>query len=299
MKVSLSVGALSYLSILFEVTMVLHFSTLCYNILMTQETAKPLYTHLIELRKRLLLVLCSMALGAAIAFVFVEDIYSFLVDPLARAMEEGGSQRLIYTGLTEAFFTYMKVAFFAGIFLTFPILLYQIWAFIAPGLYTNERSAFLPFLIATPLLFFAGGACVYYLVIPMAWPFFLSFQSTGVETVLPIQLEARVSEYLDLIMTLIFAFGLCFQLPVLLTLLGKAGMVSHETLAKGRKYAIIITFVVAAFLTPPDIISQILLAVPIMALYELSIFLVRYVQCKSSRSPRNLSSSSQDEVSSP
>ena len=220
----------------------------------------------------------------AVAFFFVEDIYSFLVAPLAEAMEGNGSQRLIYTGLTEAFFTYMKVAFFAGIFLTFPILLYQIWSFIAPGLYTNERSAFLPFLVATPVLFFAGGACVYYLAIPAAWPFFLSFQSTGAETALPIQLEARVSEYLDLIMTLIFAFGLCFQLPVVLTLLGKAGMVTHQTLAKGRKYAIIMTFVVAAFLTPPDIISQIMLAIPILGLYELSIWLVKYAQ----RPSRNL-----------
>ena len=260
---------------------------------MSQETAKPIHTHLIELRKRLLWVLLAMALGTGVAFVFVEDIYSFLVAPLATAMEGNGSQRLIYTGLTEAFFTYMKVAFFAGIFLTFPILLYQIWAFIAPGLYRNERSAFVPFLIATPILFFAGGACVYYLAIPAAWPFFLSFQSSASETVLPIQLEARVSEYLDLIMTLIFAFGLCFQLPVLLTLLGKAGMVTYQTLAKGRKYAIIMTFVVAAFLTPPDIISQILLAVPILGLYELSILLVRYAQ----RSSRSVSTSSEDEIS--
>jgi sec-independent protein translocase protein TatC len=191
-------------------------------------------------------------------------------------MEQGDSQRLIYTGLTEAFFTYVKVAVFAGIFLTFPVLLLQVWLFIAPGLYKNEKHAFLPFLIATPVLFFAGGASVYYMVLPMAWPFFLSFQTTGAETALPIQLEARVSEYLDLIMTLIFAFGLCFQLPVLLTLMGKAGLVSADWLASKRKYALIVTFIVAAFITPPDVISQVMLAVPILGLYELSIVLIRY-----------------------
>lgn len=240
-----------------------------------QHDKQPFTSHLIELRKRLMWVFVVMALGTGLCFLFVESIYGFLVQPLAGAMEEGGTNRLIYTGLTEAFFTYLKVAFFAGIFLTFPILLAQIWAFIAPGLYKNEKRAFLPFLIATPILFFAGGATVYFGIIPMAWPFFLSFQSTGAETALPIQLEARVSEYLDLIMTLIFAFGLCFQLPVLLTLMGKAGLVSSQTLKEKRKYAVIITFAIAAFLTPPDVISQIGLALPILALYEISILLVR------------------------
>ena len=241
------------------------------------ETAKPIIAHLVELRTRLLWVFIVMAVGTSLCFVFVDEIYDFLVKPLADSMGEGDTNRLIYTGLTEAFFTYMKVAFFAGIFLTFPVLLLQIWMFVAPGLYENEKSAFLPFLVATPLLFFAGGACVYYIVLPMAWPFFLSFQSTGVDMALPIQLEARVSEYLDLIMTLIFAFGLCFQLPVFLTLLGKAGIISAQFLADKRKYAIIIAFIMAAFLTPPDIISQVMLAVPLLVLYELSIFLIKRV----------------------
>ena len=175
------------------------------------ETAKPLMEHLFELRKRLLWVIGVMVFGTAICFAFVDDIYSFLVQPLANSMNENDTNRLIYTGLTEAFFTYMKVAFFAGIFLTFPILLMQVWMFAAPGLYANEKRVFFPFLVATPILFFAGGALVYYVVLPMAWPFFLSFQSTGADTALPIQLEARVSEYLDLIMTLIFAFGLYKQ----------------------------------------------------------------------------------------
>lgn len=235
----------------------------------------PVFSHLVELRGRLLLALSAMIVGSAIAYVFVQDIYGFLVAPLADAMGDSGSQRLIYTGLTEAFFTYVKVAVFAGAFLTFPVLLIQIWRFIAPGLYKTERSVFLWFLLATPVLFFMGGLCVYYGVLPMVWPFFLSFQSSAAETVLAVELETRVSEYLDLIMTLIFAFGICFQLPVVLSLLARAGVVNADMLAKGRKYAVLIVFVIAAFLTPPDVISQLLLAIPMLALYEISIVLVR------------------------
>ena len=240
--------------------------------------AQPLMTHLIEFRKRLLWVLLTMTIGTVICYFFAAHIYGFLVQPLADAMGPNSTGRLIYTGLAEAFFTYMKVSFFAGIFITFPILLWQIWLFIAPGLYKTEKRAVWPFLIATPALFFLGGACVYYVVLPMAWPFFLSFQTTAAETVLPIQLETRVSEYLDTVMVLIFAFGLAFQLPVMLTLMAMAGLVTEKGLISFRKYAVVVIFVVAAVLTPPDVISQVILAVPLLLLYEISIILIRHVR---------------------
>ncbi len=247
---------------------------------MSEDIDQPrtLVSHLTELRRRLLWSFMAMGAGTAICFLFVSEIYGFLVSPLAEAMNEASTGRLIYTGLTEAFFTYLKVAFFAGTFLTMPLLLSQIWMFISPGLYKNERLAILPFLVATPILFFCGGAAVYYLVMPSAWPFFLSFESTAAQTVLPVQLEARVSEYLNLVMTLIFAFGLCFQLPVVLGLLGRAGFISADALKKKRKYALLLAFVVAAFLTPPDVVSQILLALPVMGLYEISILVVSRLQ---------------------
>lgn len=239
---------------------------------------KPLLHHLTELRKRLLWSIVIMMAGMGICYQFVEPIYAFLVRPLANAMGPGDAHQLIYTDMAEAFFTSLKVTFFAGIFLTFPFLLWQIWLFMAPGLYKREKSAFLPFLIATPVLFFLGGACVYYLVLPMAWSFFLSFQTSADETALPIQLMPKISEYLDLMMTMIFAFGLSFQMPVLLALLGRAGLITPQTLTSKRRYAIVFIFIVAAILTPPDILSQCMLAVPLLILYEISILLVRYVQ---------------------
>jgi sec-independent protein translocase protein TatC len=235
----------------------------------------PLVVHLLELRTRVLWALGGIIIATILAWVFVEPIYGFLVRPLADAMGTGGTQRLIYTNLTEAFFTYLRVAFFTGIFVAMPVLLAQVWLFMAPGLYDRERGVLWPFLVASPLLFYLGGAVVYYGVLPLAWGFFLSFQSTGDETVLPIMLEARVGEYLDLVMVLVLAFGLAFQLPVALMILARVGVITAPTLVRFRKYAIILAFVVAAPLTPPDIVSQTLLALPLMALYELSILLIK------------------------
>ncbi len=237
-------------------------------------TRRPLTEHLVELRGRLIWSFVALAAAMGVCFMYVEPIYGFLVAPLAEAMGPESTNRLIYTGLTEAFFTYMKVAFFAGFFVTFPFIGMQFWRFAAPGLYARERNAFLPFLAATPVLFAAGGAFVYYLVMPMAWRFFLGFQSTGAETALPIQLEARVGEYLDLVMVLVIAFGVCFQMPVVFALLARAGMLTAAALRRARRFASVGIFVVAAIITPPDVLSQFLLAVPLMGLYEISILLV-------------------------
>jgi sec-independent protein translocase protein TatC len=238
----------------------------------------PLLDHLIELRNRLMYSCAAILVGFLICYLFAEEIYAFLVRPLAEIYEGQTGRRMIYTGLAEAFFTYLKVAFWAGAFITFPFVATQLWMFIAPGLYRNEKQAFLPFLAATPILFFLGGAMVYYVIFPLAWRFFVSFESPGGEGTLPIELEARVGEYLSLVMKLIFAFGLCFQLPVALTLMGRVGLITSQQLAGSRKYAIVAVFVVAAILTPPDVISQVGLAIPILILYELSIIAVRMVE---------------------
>ena len=251
------------------------------------ENNMTLLDHLIELRNRLLVSFCAFLLLFFLCFIkftsenqnLADIVYNFLQAPLASQMLENGG-RMIYTALHEGFFTQVKVAFFISICISLPIFLTQIWRFVAPGLYLNEKKAFLPFLLATPILFIAGASMVYYLVVPLAWDFFLSFQATGVDGSLPIELEPRISEYLSLIMKLIFAFGLCFELPVILLLLTKSGILTSEDLIKKRKYAILSAFVVAAILTPPDVISQVLLALPIIALYEISIILSKFVSKK-------------------
>ena len=238
-------------------------------------------SHFVELRTRLLHSLVFIFIVFIISYIFAEEIYNFLVDPYANAVKDGTtSRRLIFTALHETFITYIKVAFFSAIFLGSPVLLIQVYKFIAPGLYKNEKKAILPYLISTPVLFLLGGLLVYYLVMPLAIKFFLSFETLGSNTTLPIQLEAKVNEYLSLIMRLIFAFGISFQLPILLNLLARIGIVNSEYLKSRRRYVIVIIFAFAAILTPPDPITQVGLAIPLLLLYEVSIFTVKYIEKK-------------------
>ena len=247
----------------------------------------PLLDHLIELRQRLLYAFAALFVAFLVCFFFAQQLFDFLAAPLADILLERDSEsrnpRLIFTDLTEVFFTHVKIAFFFGAFITCPIFLTQIWLFVAPGLYKHEKSAFGPFLVATPVLFFLGGALVYYVIFPLAWQFFLTFESAGGAGSLPIELEAKVNEYLSLVMKLIFAFGLCFQLPVLMTLLAKVGLATSEGMARKRKYAIVGVFIVAAIFTPPDPLSQISLAIPIILLYEVSIYMAKLVEKKKAK----------------
>ena len=237
--------------------------------------------HLTELRSRLVKSFIYLFICFIISYFFSENIYRFLVEPYAEAVRnDETNRRLIFTALHETFITYLKVAFFAAIFVTSPIILTQIWKFVAPGLYKDEKRALLPYLIATPTLFLLGGMLVYYLVMPLAIKFFLSFETSSQVTSLPIQLEAKVNEYLSLIMRLIFAFGISFQLPVLLSLLARVGFIDSEYLKKRRKYVVVIIFAVAALLTPPDPITQIGLGIPLLILYELSILSVKFIEKK-------------------
>ena len=241
-------------------------------------------SHLTELRKRLIHSFIFLIIFFIICYFFAEYLYGFLVEPYAQAVrEDGTNRRLIFTALQETFLTYLKVSFFTAFFVTCPFILMQIWKFIAPGLYKHEKTAILPYLVLTPILFLLGGMLVYYLIMPLAIKFFLSFETTGISTNLPIQLEAKVNEYLSLVMKLIFAFGISFQLPVILSLLARVGIVNSNFLKERRKYFIVIIFAAAALLTPPDPITQIGLAVPLLILYELSIFSVKIIENKQLR----------------
>lgn len=230
----------------------------------------PLLDHLIELRRRLLWSAVAMVVLFLAFFYVSEPIFKFLAAPL----QARTSEPLIYTSLTEAFFTYIKLAFFAAFLIGFPFFAVQIWMFVAPGLYRHERAAFLPFLISTPIMFYLGAAGVYYFVVPVAWDFFIAFETED------IKLLPKVSEYLSLVMHLMFAFGLAFELPVLLTLLVRVGIVSSAGLASKRRYAIVAAFILAAILTPPDVISQVSLAVPVILLYEVAIIIGRLIEKK-------------------
>jgi sec-independent protein translocase protein TatC len=249
-----------------------------------EDKKMPLLDHLIELRQRLLYSVVALLVVFIVCFYFAQPIFQYLAQPLADVMRDhdiGEQQRrLIFTALTEVFFTYVKVAFFAAAFICFPIFLVQFWLFVAPGLYRHEKSALAPFLAATPFLFFLGGALVYYIIFPFAAEFFIAFEVPETDTTLPIQLEPKVNEYLSLMMQLIFAFGLCFQLPVVMTLLARVGLATSKGMAAKRKYAIVGVFIVAAIFTPPDPLSQLSLAIPIIILYEISILMAKMVEKK-------------------
>ena len=247
---------------------------------MTEEDLpqQALIHHLVELKRRLIIAIIAFALATIACYFAAAEIYGFLVRPLANAFPDPEHRRMIYTGLTEAFVTYLRLAMFAGFILSFPIIAAQFYLFMAPGLYKNERRALIPYLVAAPVLFLSGAAFAYYFIFPAAWKFFLGFESPGSIGGLPIQLETRVSDYLSIVMHLMMAFGLSFQLPIVLVLLVRSGAITIDNLRRGRRYAIVSIVIVAAFITPPDMFSQIALSVPLYLLYEVSILFCRYTQ---------------------
>lgn len=247
-----------------------------------EKSSAPLIEHLIELRTRLMWSIGGFFVAFLVCFFFAKQLFNLLVIPFKWAVAWAGMAQnkveLIYTAPQEFFFTQIKLAMFGGLVIAFPIIATQIYKFIAPGLYKNERAAFFPFLIASPLLFLLGAALVYFFFTPMVMWFFLAMQQTGTDGEVQISLLPRVSEYLSLIMTLIFSFGLVFQLPVVTTLMARVGLLSSQALRDKRKWAIVIAFVVAAVLTPPDPISQIGLAIPTIILYEIGIWCAQWVE---------------------
>ena len=238
----------------------------------------PLITHLMELRTRVMRAGAAWIIATILCYLYAAEIYQFFLQPLAHAFGENSSHRLIATSLPETFVTYLKLALYGGFFVAFPVIAAQVYLFIAPGLFKHEKRMIMPFLAAAPFLFFMGAAMAYFYVMPKAWEFFLSFEVPAGEGAVPLMVEAKVSEYLGLVMHIVLAFGLAFQLPVLLTLLIQFGLMRTETLARGRRYAVVILLTIAAFITPPDILSQILLFIPLYALYEVSILLGRVIE---------------------
>jgi len=263
---------------------------MAFNIPDIDETQAPLLEHLVELRTRLLRAFLAFAVAFGVCFYFAGDIFAFLVRPLTEAFP-AGQGKLIYTKLYEAFFVQVKVAIFAAFFVSFPVIANQIWAFVAPGLYAKEKKAFLPFLVATPIMFTLGAALAYYVVMPTAFHFFLGFQgSTGG---LDLQALPGTDDYLSLVMQFVLAFGISFLLPVLLMVLNRAGMVSRQQAIAARRYVIVGVFIVAAIATPPDVVSQLMLAIPLMGLYEGTLLLMWFTEKRAAQG------TARDEASSP
>lgn len=256
------------------------------------DSAAPLIEHLAELRTRLIRSVIAFLIGMIICFTVATPIFNFLTDPLCQALSQRGQDcDLIFISPQEGFFVAIKVSLLGGLMLSFPVIAHQMWRFVAPGLYKNEKGAFLPFLISSPMMFMLGAAFAFYVVTPLAYDFFLGFQQFGAEgEALPgdpavspglsVVFQGSAQEYLNLTIKFIVAFGMCFQLPVLLTLMGKAGLVSSEGLGNVRKYAVVAILVLAALVTPPDVITQVILFVVVYGLYEVSIFLVKRVETK-------------------
>lgn len=243
----------------------------------------PLLDHLIELRSRLIWSIVALALGTIGCFFIARPLYNILLGPLVAVAEltrQDANFELIYTAPLEVFFVQLKLALFAGVFVAFPIIGWQMYSFVAPGLYRKEKGAVLPFLIAAPVLFVIGAVFVYFVMLPLISRFALSFEQLGGDGIAAITPQIKVSEYLSLVMALMLAFGLSFQLPVVLSLMGRAGIIGSDTLRSGRKYAVVAILVAAAFFTPPDLISQVMLAVPVYGLYEISIWCVRMMEKK-------------------
>lgn len=239
-----------------------------------ESNEQSFFDHLAELRTRVVVSLIAFIVLFAVCYNYVEHIYSFLLEPLNAALDKAMPRKMIFTGLAEAFLTYIKLAFVSSLFLCFPVFLIQFYLFLAPGLYKNEARFIKYVFLFSPLLFYGGGFFVYHFIFPLAWKFFLSFEAIGSAS-LPILLEARISEYLSISMSLIIVFGLTAQVPLVIILLIKSGVVSYEAFAKRRKYVVVIIVTLAAVITPPDIISQIALAIPTYLLFEISLLICR------------------------